>query len=158
MNVQSIVWSILGSCLLLGTLYSQNQNSNLDLESEALRLFTRKVPSIAGAMHAAIARRETFCGDINGDGREDVLVYFVLVPDDGGTAIVGRGLAICLQRKGAMELAGLFQPDYPFVIEKIEGQHIHIAKLNWTPQDGRRPSDKEALSLRWNGSTLEIIQ
>lgn len=89
--------------------------------TEALRQFKAYQPKIEAAEYATVQPPTTVVGDLNGDGRPDCLVFFILTPKTGGNAIVGRATAVYLNTGKGMKVDGEF-PEYGtcYVPEAIE--------------------------------------
>src|SRR5690349_22569200 len=76
--------------------------------NEALALFNKYKPVIEKKNNAIVDEPNVITGDINGDGKEDCIVCFVMTSRSGGNAIIGQGSAIYLNKGTQMKVAGEF--------------------------------------------------
>src|ERR1700742_4851084 len=61
---------------------------------ESLRLFNIYRPIIERINKAIVDDPVVLVGDINGDGKEDCIISFIMTSKDGGNAIIRRETAI----------------------------------------------------------------
>jgi len=107
---------------LSGTVYSQSSYSP---GKEALRLFNQYKPTIEKKNNALVDEPKLIVGDINGDGKDDCIVYFVMTSKDGGNMIVGSEAAIYLNTGTGMKVVGSFPHfDYCYYVDEIKSQVI----------------------------------
>ena len=90
-------------------------------KEESLKLFNKYKPVIEKKNDAVVDNPVAIAGDINGDGKEDCIVSFVLVSKDGGNALLGDGSAIYLNTGIGMKVVGAF-PEFNFCYYL---DHIH---------------------------------
>lgn len=103
-------------------------------KEESLKLFNKYKPVIERKQDAVVDNAVAITGDINGDGKEDCIVSFVLVGKDGGNALLGDGFAIYLNTGTHMKVVGAF-PDYKycFYLDHIRDQVIYGKEYECAP-------------------------
>jgi hypothetical protein len=101
---------------------------------EALALFNKYQPVIERKNNAIVDTPNAIVGDINGDGKEDCIVSFVMTSRDGGNAIIGHESIIYLNMGTGMKVAGAF-PAYKFCyrIGHIKDQVIYAKEYECKP-------------------------
>lgn len=117
--------------------------------------FDAYLPKIEKTNNAGLDGREAYTGDFTGDGLEDVAIYFVLTPKEGGNAIVGQGLTLYQNTGNDVKVIAGFEPDYMFSFRRIENGKIYIEKLAYAETDGHCcPSIKENRVLTVSGNKI----
>ncbi len=103
-------------------------------KEESLKLFNEYKPVIERKDDAVVDNPVAITGDINGDGKEDCIVSFVLVGKDGGNAVLGGGHAIYLNTGTRMKVAGSFPEfKYCFYLDHIRDQVIYGKEYECAP-------------------------
>src|SRR5690242_3003736 len=77
-------------------------------EKEALKLFNAYKPTIERSNDAIVDEPVVITGDLNGDGKKDCIIFFVMTPKSGGNIIVGRDAAIYINKGNKMKVIGSF--------------------------------------------------
>lgn len=107
---------------------------SFDPATEALRQFNAFKPKIEASEQATVDNPQTITGDLNGDGRTDCLIFFVLTPKDGGNAIIGRQTAVYLNTGRGMKVDGAFPDlDICYVPEAISRGRIRMGSYECAP-------------------------
>ncbi|MCP2029725.1 hypothetical protein L1276_004919 [Flavobacterium sp. HSC-32F16] len=119
----------------------ENQISRPKISTnDAVRLaekqFKNYLPKILKSHDAILDGQESYTGDFTGDGIEDVVIYFSLVPRDGGNAIVGQGLTLYQNNGYDVKVIGGYDPDTLFRFDKISNGNIYVEKLEYAENDG----------------------
>lgn len=108
--------------------------------NDAVRLaeskFQKYLPKIMSSHDAVLDGQESYTGDFTGDGIEDVAIYFVLVPKDGGNAIVGQGLTLYQNSGFDVKVIAGYEPETMFRFDKINNGKIYVQKLEYAENDG----------------------
>lgn len=87
-------------------------------------------------------------GDINSDGKIDVILQFGLYPK-GANGIVMFQAAIYLNTGATMKVVGEFNPDYCGVIKKIENGFVYVNEYSaCLTISGEQPIQKHKLKYR----------
>ena len=86
---------------------------NFSPKEESLKLFNKYKPVIEKRYDAIVNASDPVSGDINGDGKEDCIISFLMYAKDGGNAHTGSGSAIYLNTGTGMKVVGAF-PECPF--------------------------------------------
>jgi len=73
-------------------------------------------------------------GDIDGDGKDDCIISFIMTSKDGGNAIIGTGAAIYLNTGTDMKVVGAF-PHFKFCFypDHIRNQVIYAKEYECSP-------------------------
>src|SRR4051812_30468885 len=77
-------------------------------KTEALKQFNKLKPGIEKSSKGIVDNPMAVEGDINGDGRTDCLISYVLTPKAGGNMIIGHDVLIYLNTGKGMKAAGKF--------------------------------------------------
>jgi len=92
---------------------------------ESLKLFNKYKPVIEKKNNAVVENLRIIVGDINGDGKEDCIVSFVMASRNGGNAIVGHESAIYLNYRTRMKVVGAFPAfNFCYTLDHIQDQVI----------------------------------
>lgn len=92
---------------------------------EALILFNKYRSVIERKNNAFVQNPTTIVGDINGDGKEDCIISFVMTSKDGGNAIIGHESAIYLNMGTSVKVVGAFpQFNFCYALDHIKDQII----------------------------------
>ncbi len=100
---------------------------------EALKLFNSYKPTIEKSNDAIVDEPKQILGDINGDGKIDCIIFFVMTPKDGGNAIIGQDAAIYINKGTGMKVVGSFNLDICYSVEKIKNQIIYVNEYKCAP-------------------------
>lgn len=102
--------------------------------SASLKLFYKYKPVIEKKNDAIVDNTVAITGDINGDGKEDCIVSFVLVGKDGGNALLGDGSAIYINTGTGMKVTGAFPAvDFCYYLDHIQDQIIFAKEYECAP-------------------------
>lgn len=73
-------------------------------------------------------------GDINGDGKEDCIISYVMTSKAGGNAIVGHDAAIYVNTGTSMKMTGSFPSfDFCYTLHHIKNQVIYATEYKCQP-------------------------
>jgi len=100
---------------------------------EALKLFNSYKPTIEKSNDAIVDEPHAITGDLNGDGKEDCIISFVMTPKSGGNIIVGRDAAIYINKGNRMKVIGSFNLDICYKVEKIANLIIYVNEYECSP-------------------------
>jgi hypothetical protein len=100
---------------------------------EALKLFNTYKATIERTNDAIIDEPIPIPGDLNGDGREDCIIFFVMTSRSGGNAIVGRDAAIYINKGNKVKVIGSFNLKICYTIEKIVSAIIYVNQYECSP-------------------------
>src|SRR5262249_6237624 len=105
--------------ILISSLFGITVNSQKPFspENEALKLFNAYKPTIEKTNNAIVDTPKTITGDLNGDGKVDCIIFFVMTSKDGGNAIVGEDAAIYINQGNKMKVIGSFNLDICYGVE-----------------------------------------
>tara|TARA_R110002051_G_C8663577_1_gene489358 strand:+ start:118 stop:684 length:567 start_codon:yes stop_codon:yes gene_type:complete len=127
----------------------------IDVERETKKLFDQYAPKIEKTNSAIISNSEILIGDLNDDGLDDSLVYFVLTPAEGGNMLVGQEMAIYLNNGESMKVVAGYNPQNLFRPASIENNKIHIIEYEYAEDDyPNRPSIEVHKYFVLNGNKL----
>jgi hypothetical protein len=112
---------------------AQAQNS-FSPGQKALALFNKYKPVIEKKNNAIVDDPKVTTGDINGDGKDDCIISFVMTSKDGGNAIIGADAAIYLNTGTDMKVVGTF-PGFKFCFypDHIRNQVIYAKEYECKP-------------------------
>jgi hypothetical protein len=121
----------------------------------SLKLFNKYKPVIEKKNDAVVDNAVAITGDINGDGKEDCIVSFVLVGKDGGNALLGDGSAIYLNTGVGMKVAGAF-PEFKFCfyLDHIRDKMIFAKEYECAPPYNKIIRDRKFKYV--NGKIKEV--
>ncbi|OQP59430.1 hypothetical protein A3860_37885 [Niastella vici] len=103
-------------------------------KTEALKLFNKYKPVIEKKNNAVVDNPIAIVGDINGDGKEDCIVSFVMTSKNGGNAIVGHESAIYLNSGTRMKVTGAFPAfNFCYTLDHIQDQVIFGKEYECAP-------------------------
>lgn len=101
---------------------------------EALILFNKYKPVIERKNNAIVDNPAAIVGDINGDGKDDCIISFVMTSKDGGNAIIGHEAAIYLNTGTSMKVTGAFPKiDFCYALDHIKDQVIYAKEYECKP-------------------------
>ncbi|RYD53563.1 MAG: hypothetical protein EOP52_05355 [Sphingobacteriales bacterium] len=140
------------SLLASGTTNAQAFNP----ATEALRQFESYKATIEAREGASVDVPKAITGDLNGDGRTDCLVFFVLTPKGGGNAIVDRQTAVYLNTGRGMKVDGAF-PDLEicYVPEAISRGRIRMGSYECAPPYNTKTGTRY---YRWQSRKLVPVR
>lgn len=95
-------------------------------------------------------------GDINGDGLDDALVYYVIAPKDGNITL-RTGVVIYINDKEKLNL--LLQYDFPYVayVDKIKDNLLYCVRTEFRPTDPACcPSIKKPFKMKLKDDKLVL--
>jgi hypothetical protein len=108
--------------------------SSFSPEKETRRLFNAYKPVIEKKNNALVDNPVVITGDINGDGKPDCILSFVLVSKNGGNALGGHEFSIYLNAGNSMKVAGAFpRMKYCFMVDHIKDQVIYAKEYQCAP-------------------------
>lgn len=115
-----------------------------DRDTESLALFNKYKPVIEEKNNAIVDNPTPIYGDINGDGKEDCIISYVLISKDGGNAIIGHEAAIYMNTGTAMKMTGNF-PSFKFCynLEYIKNQVIYAKEYECKPPYNTRVRERK---------------
>jgi hypothetical protein len=94
-------------------------------KEEALKLFNKYKSVIEKKNNAFVENPRIISGDINGDGKEDCIVSFVMTSRNSGNAIIGHESAIYLNSGIRMKVVGAFPAfNFCYTLDHIQDQII----------------------------------
>lgn len=124
-------------------------------KEESLKLFNKYKPVIEKKNDAVVDNAVAITGDINGDGKEDCIVSFVLVGKDGGNALLGDGSAIYLNTDVGMKVVGAFpECKFCFYLDHIHDQIIFAKEYECAPPYNKIIRDRKFTYV--NGKIKEV--
>ena len=101
---------------------------------EAKALFKAFIPKIeASNPEETIQMGNAIAGDLNGDGKQDVIISFVGTPKEGGNAVLSSGHAVYLQKNAKMRVAGELKLDCGARIDRITKGKIVVTYTDCSP-------------------------
>jgi len=103
-------------------------------KEESLKLFNKYKPVIEKRHEAIVEPSDPISGDINGDGKEDCIISFIMYSQHGGNAHIGAGSAIYLNTGTGMKVVGAF-PEfrYCYYLNNIRDQIIFGKEYECAP-------------------------
>ena len=120
-----------GTLFLFSTAVAQQ---SYNPAAAATALFQAYQSTIEQKERALVQPPTAVTGDLNGDGLEDCILYFVLTPKEGGNAIVGRQAAVYLNTGRGMKVDGAFPKlKYCFVVDRIAGGTVYVDRYECAP-------------------------
>jgi hypothetical protein len=131
MRINNICLLLFGALSICGTADAQG---GFDPRRESLRRFQAYKPTIERTEGATVDNPQAFVGDLNGDGRADCIVFFVMTPKGGGNAIVGRKAAVYMNTGSGMKVDGAF-PDMQecYAVDRVSGGRIYLSYYECAP-------------------------
>jgi len=106
---------------------------NFSPAKEALRLFNAYKPTIEKSNDAIVDEPNIVTGDLNGDGKMDCIISFVMTSKDGGNAIIGQDAAIYINKVNEMKVVGNFNLKICYSVEKIKNKIIYVNEYECAP-------------------------
>jgi hypothetical protein len=121
----------------------------------ALRLFNKYKPVIERKNNAIVDKPVVVEGDINGDGKNDCIISFVMTSRDGSNAVIGHECAIYLNTGTKMKVVGAF-PDFHFCYNL---DHIHDQVILGKEYECAPPYNKiiRERKFRYEGGRIKEI-
>jgi hypothetical protein len=110
-------------------------NKKIDVKKETQKLFDIYSLKIEKSNGARFEKREIMTGDLNDDGLEDSLVFFILTPEEGGNMIVGIEMAVYLNKGNRMEVVTSYNPEKTFKPIEIKNNKIHLIEYEYAEDD-----------------------
>ena len=148
------------------TVSSQNQTAGADTSSKKLdglkitkKDVQRKFNEIKMSFDKkdeTLGNNEIFIGDMNGDGINDALVYYVIVPK-GGNITLKSGVVVYLA--DSVKLNQLLQYDFPYTayVDKIKDNLIYCIRTEFRPTDPACcPSVKKPFKMKLEDNKLVL--
>ncbi|WP_067139002.1 hypothetical protein [Oceanivirga salmonicida] len=127
----------------------------LDIIKETQKLFDQYAPKIKKINDAEIGSTEIFVGDLNNDGLDDAIVFFVLNPAGGGNLIVSTEMAVYLNKGNKMKVVAGYSPKTIFSPTEIKNNKIHIIEYEYAEGDNYHfPSIEKHKYLILKGNKL----
>lgn len=123
----------------------------------AEKKFSKYAPNIESE-GKNITYSKTFNGDLNNDGLDEIVIYFVCTPKSGGNMIVGREAAIYLNMGSTVKAITALNPEYPFHIQSIKENRLIVVEEVFDENDSPGfPSKGKLHYFILNGETLQEI-
>jgi hypothetical protein len=121
-----------GGLLMLGI--ATHAQAQSDPAGESLRQFSAYKSTIERTENAVVDNPTAITGDLNGDGRADCIVFFVMTPKGGGNAIIGRKAAVYLNTARGMKVDGAF-PELRqcYAVDRISAGKIFLSYYECAP-------------------------
>ncbi|MCX2678735.1 hypothetical protein OOZ15_02165 [Galbibacter sp. EGI 63066] len=133
----------------------RTSTQTIDVKKETQKLFDSYAPEIEKSNGYVIDNSKLLIGDLNDDGHEDALVFFVLTPVGGGNMIMGTQMAVYLNRGDKMEVVAGYDPQKIFKPIEIMNNEIHLIEYEYANEDApNRPSIENHKCLILNGNKL----
>ena len=124
-------------------------------KSASLKLFNKYKPVIERKKEAIVDLMDPVTGDINGDGKEDCIVSFIMYSKDGGNAHIGDGFAIYLNTGTGMKVVGEFSEfNFCFYLDHIRDQIIFAKEYECAPPYNKIIRDRKFTYV--NGKIKEV--
>lgn len=111
------------------------QSQNLNVKKATEELFKQYAPKIEKSNDALIDTKIILTGDLNYDGQDDALVWFLLTPASGGNMIVDTQMAIYLNCGSGMEVVAGYNPVKTFRLVDIMENIIHLVESEYAEDD-----------------------
>ena len=122
------------SLLIFAVPYMSLAQQHFSPKEVSLKLFNKYKLVIEKKHEAIVDTPNAITGDINGDGKEDCIVSFVMTSQSGGNALIGSGSAIYLNTGVNMKVAGAFPTfNFCFNLDRIHDQVIYGKEYECTP-------------------------
>lgn len=143
--------------LLAGTALPAAAQKRFDPAADALRQFNAYKPTIERTENAAVDEPRAITGDLNGDGQTDCILFFVLTPQGGGNAIIGRKAAVYLNTGTGMKPAGAFpELDECYGVNRIDRSGvIYLDTYECAPPYNTKTGTKR---YRWQRGRLVALR
>lgn len=111
---------------------------------EAMDQFNKSKPVIEEKNNAIVDNPTPICGDINGDGKEDCIISYVLISKDGGNAIIGHESVIYVHTGSTMKMTINF-PFFKFcyTLQHIKKQVIYAKEYECKPPYNTRVRERK---------------
>ena len=136
-----------------------NKNSPKTFINKTERMFNDYLPNLLKSKgeYSSIYNQETHIGDFNGDGIEDVIIWFVY--GYGGTAIGGVEAAFYENQNGKPIVVAGFEPNYRFNIDNISNGVVYCTKRLFAKDDiNCCPSIEIQIELIYDNKTLTVFE
>jgi len=138
-----------------------NNKQNIITTSEAIKIAERKFKKFSPNIEIGdkgIQFTKTFTGDLNNDGLEEVVIYFVCTPKSGGNIIVGIEAAVYLNLGNTVKAVAGLSTDYPFHIQSIKDNKLIVIEEIYDKDDFPGfPSKGKTHYFVLNGDSLQEI-
>lgn len=129
----------------------------IDVKKETQKLFDKYSSEIEKSKGAVIANSEFIIGDLNDDGLEDAIAFFILTPAEGGNMIIGQEMIVYLNEGDKMKVVARYNPEKTFRPIEIKNNKIHIIEYEYAADDfPNRPSIEKHNYLILNGNKLTL--
>lgn len=100
----------------------------------AVELFNKYKLVIEWKKEVIVDNPTPIFGDINGDGKEDCIISYVMLSKNGGNAIVGKDAVIYLNTGKAMKMTGSFPSfNFCYTLHHIKNQVIYATEYECQP-------------------------
>jgi hypothetical protein len=125
---------IISLTILFFLLLTAKAQNSISPSKEALRLFNEYKPVIEKNNNAIVDEPKIITGDINNDGLEDCIIFFVMTSKNGGNAIIGQDAAIYINTGKRMKVVGAFPKfDFCYTADRILNQVIYLKEYKCEP-------------------------
>ena len=102
----------------------------------AENMFSNYLPKILRSNGGVLQQKQVFTGDFTKDNIEDILIDFVLSPEDGGNSVLTHGLVLYQNTGYEVKIIAGYQPDNTiFAFNKISNGNIFIDYLSYKESD-----------------------
>lgn len=103
----------------------------------------------------AVVLNNAYTGDFTGDGKEDVVICYVLEPTNGAMYSAGQGLVLYKNTGDNAVFINKYEPKYIFAFDKINNGNIYISKDDYADGDPRCcPSLHATMELLVNNNEI----
>lgn len=136
-----------------------NKNSPKTFINKTERMFNDYLPDLLKSKgeYSSIYNQETHIGDFNGDGIEDVIIWFVY--GNGGSAIGGVEAAFYENQNGKPIVVAGFEPNYRFNIDNISNGVVYCTKRLFAKDDiNCCPSIEIQIELIYDNKILTVFE
>lgn len=122
------------------TQFNNTLNDRKLSTQEAVRIaenmFSNYLPRILKSNGGVLQQKQVYIGDFTKDNIEDILIDFVLSPEDGGNTVLAHGLVLYQNTGYEVKIIAGYQPDNTiFAFNKISNGNIFIDYLSYKESD-----------------------
>lgn len=127
----------------------------------ALDHFNSYKPNLLTSENTEVVATIVYTGDITGDSKEDIAIYYAIEPTDGGNYLAGQGFVMYENKGDNVQIIQNYVPDYSFVFDRINRGKIFLSRLEYADTDPRCcPSIRTEIELTLTGNKIveKVIQ
>jgi hypothetical protein len=133
---------------------SSNTISQENLIAIANKHFERFSPKFH-KRDEAIIDQNAFTGDLNNDGKIEVVIFYIVGLDEPSTAYMGTGFALYENTGDTLRYMLNYNPDFRFSFNKISNNTIFISKDDFAETDPHCcPSLHEPMELKYSNGKI----